>query len=50
MTKKADDHSGSSGLKKGESCAGCHDEKGKLSLDLKRLAKRDMEPKGARRP
>ena len=26
VTKKSD-HSGSSGLKKGESCAGCHDEK-----------------------
>ena len=46
VTKKSD-HSGSAGLKKGESCAGCHDEKGKLSLDLKRLAGKDMEPKGA---
>src|SRR5574343_210516 len=46
VTKKSD-HSGSTGLKKGESCAGCHDEKGKLSLDFKRLAGKDMEPKGA---
>jgi len=41
------DHSGASGLKKGESCAGCHIEDGKLSLDLKRLASKEMEPKGA---
>lgn len=45
-TKKSE-HSGSSGLKKGETCAGCHDEKGKLSLDVKRLASKDLEPKGA---
>ncbi len=41
------EHSGASGLKKGESCAGCHVEDGKLSLDLKRLASKEMEPKGA---
>jgi hypothetical protein len=41
------EHSGASGLKKGESCAGCHIEDGKLSLDLKRLASKEMEPKGA---
>jgi hypothetical protein len=41
------EHSGSSGLKKGETCAGCHIEDGKLSLDLKRLASKEMEPKGA---
>lgn len=46
VTKKSD-HSGSTGLKKGESCAGCHDEKGKLSLDFKRLAGKELEPKGA---
>jgi hypothetical protein len=45
-TKKSD-HSGSSALKKGETCAGCHDEKGKLSIDFKRLAGKEMEPKGA---
>ena len=41
------DHSGAAGLKKGEACAGCHIEDGKLSLDLKRLASKEMEPKGA---
>ena len=41
------EHSGASGLKKGESCAGCHVEDGKLSLDLKRLASKELEPKGA---
>lgn len=41
------DHSGASGLKKGESCSGCHIEDGKLSLDLKRMASKEMEPKGA---
>lgn len=46
VTKKAD-HSGSAGLKKGESCAGCHEEKGALSLDFKRLAGKELEPKGA---
>jgi hypothetical protein len=46
VTKKAE-HSGSAGLKKGESCAGCHEEKGALSLDFKRLAGKDLEPKGA---
>ena len=41
------EHSGASGLKKGEACAGCHVEDGKLSLDLKRLASKELEPKGA---
>ena len=41
------EHSGAAGLKKGETCAGCHVEDGKLSLDLKRLASKEMEPKGA---
>lgn len=41
------EHSGASGLKKGETCAGCHVEDGKLSLDLKRLASKELEPKGA---
>ncbi|MCK9284417.1 MAG: ethylbenzene dehydrogenase-related protein [Rhodocyclaceae bacterium] len=45
-TKKAE-HSGSTAIKKGETCAGCHDEKGKLSLDFKRLAGKELEPKGA---
>ena len=42
------DHSGSSGLKKGETCVGCHEEKnGSLNFDFKRLAGKDLEPKGA---
>ncbi len=41
------EHSGASGLKKGETCAGCHVEDGKLSLDLKRLGSKELEPKGA---
>jgi hypothetical protein len=41
------EHSGAAGLKKGETCAGCHIEDGKLSLDLKRLASKELEPKGA---
>ena len=41
------EHSGASGLKKGESCVGCHVEDGKLSLDLKRLGSKELEPKGA---
>lgn len=45
ITKKSD-HSGTAGLKKGESCAGCHEEKGLLSLNLQRLGK-ELEPKGA---
>ena len=43
------DHSGSVGLKKGESCAGCHEEKGKLNFDFKRLASKELEPVGAPR-
>lgn len=41
------EHSGRSGLNKGESCAGCHEEKGGLSLDFKRLASKELEPVGA---
>lgn len=41
------DHSGASALKKGETCAGCHFDGGKLDIDLKRLAGKEMEPKGA---
>ncbi|PKO89456.1 MAG: hypothetical protein CVU18_03900 [Betaproteobacteria bacterium HGW-Betaproteobacteria-12] len=41
------EHSGASGLKKGESCAGCHIEDGKLSLDVKRLQSKELEPKTA---
>lgn len=44
---KKSDHSGTAGLKKGESCVGCHEEKGTLNFDFKRLAGKDLEPKGA---
>lgn len=46
VTKKSD-HSGSTGLRKGESCVGCHEEKGGLNFDFKRLASKDLEPQGA---
>jgi len=45
-TKKSD-HSGSAGMRKGESCAGCHEEKGALNFNFKRLADKELEPKGA---
>ena len=44
---KKSDHSGTAGLKKGETCIGCHEEKGTLNFDFKRLAGKDLEPKGA---
>jgi hypothetical protein len=46
VTKKSS-HSGTAGMKKGESCAGCHEEKGTLNLNFKRLADKELEPKGA---
>jgi hypothetical protein len=46
VTKKSD-HSGRTGLVKGESCIGCHEEKGGLNFDMKRLAGKDLEPVGA---
>lgn len=46
ITKKSD-HSGRTGLVKGESCVGCHEEKGGLNFDMKRLAGKDLEPLGA---
>lgn len=47
ITKKAD-HSGTSGLRKGESCVGCHEEKGGLNFNMKRMADpKELEPKGA---
>ncbi len=44
---KKSDHSGTAGMKKGETCIGCHEEKGTLNFDFKRLAGKDLEPKGA---
>ena len=32
---------------KGESCVGCHEEKGALNFDFKRLASKELEPVGA---
>ena len=46
VTKKSD-HGGSTGLRKGESCVGCHEEKGGLNFDMKRMAGKDLEPVGA---
>ncbi len=45
-TKKSD-HSGTAGMKKGETCVGCHEEKGALNFNFKRLADKELEPKGA---
>lgn len=47
LTAKGGEHGGANGLKKGTPCAECHIEDGKLSIDLKRLADKGMEPKGA---
>jgi hypothetical protein len=44
---KKSDHSGRTGINKGESCVGCHEEKGGLNFDMKRLAGKELEPKGA---
>ena len=44
---KKSDHSGRTGLNKGESCVGCHEEKGGLNFEMKRLAGKDLEPVGA---
>lgn len=43
---KKSDHSGRTGLVKGETCVGCHEEKGGLNFDMKRLASKDLEPVG----
>lgn len=44
---KKSDHSGTVGMRKGETCAGCHEEKGALNFNFKRLADKELEPKGA---
>ena len=44
---KKSDHSGTAGLKKGETCVGCHEEKGTLNFNFKRLADKELEPLGA---
>lgn len=44
---KKSDHSGRTGINKGESCVGCHEEKGGLNFDMKRLSGKELEPVGA---
>ncbi|MDP2255317.1 MAG: ethylbenzene dehydrogenase-related protein [Polaromonas sp.] len=44
---KKSDHSGTAGMKKGESCVGCHEEKDTLNFNVKRLADKELEPKAA---
>lgn len=44
---KKSEHSGRTGLTKGETCVGCHEEKGGLNFDMKRLAGKELEPKAA---
>jgi hypothetical protein len=44
---KKSEHGGSTGLRKGESCVGCHEEKGTLNFDFKRLATKELEPVGS---
>jgi hypothetical protein len=46
VTKKSD-HSGRTGLVKGESCVGCHEEKSGLNFDMKKLSGKELEPVGA---
>ncbi len=46
MVKKSD-HSGTAGMRKGETCVGCHEEKGTLNFNFKRLANKELEPVGA---
>ncbi|MDP1735207.1 MAG: ethylbenzene dehydrogenase-related protein [Sulfuritalea sp.] len=44
---KKSDHSGTAGMRKGESCVGCHEEKGGLNFNMKRIADKELEPKAA---
>lgn len=44
---RASDHSGRRGLKKGETCIGCHEGKTGIDFDMKRLASKALEPVGA---
>lgn len=43
---KKSDHSGRTGLTKGESCVGCHEGKTGLDFNMKRLVGKELEPKG----
>ncbi len=40
-------HSGVRGLNRGETCAGCHEDKGELNFDIARLKDTALEPVGA---
>ena len=44
---KKSEHSGTAGMSKGETCVGCHEEKGALNFDFKRLAGKELEPVAA---
>ena len=46
-TMKKSDHSGRTGMVKGESCVGCHEEKGGLNFNMKRMASKEIEPVAA---
>ncbi len=40
-------HGGVTGLRKGETCAGCHEDQGDLNFDMDRLTSKPLEPVGA---
>lgn len=44
---KKSEHSGRTGVVKGESCVGCHEEKDGLNFEMSRLAGKELEPVGA---
>lgn len=44
---KQGEHGGRAGLRKGESCVGCHEDDGELNFDLARLTTKQFEPVGA---
>ncbi len=46
ITKKGD-HGGGTGLRKGESCMGCHEDQGELNFDMSRLTSKPLEPVAA---
>ncbi len=46
ITKKGD-HGGGSGLRRGESCKGCHEEEGELVFDKSRFSSKPLEPVAA---
>lgn len=44
---KTSSHSGRTGLTKGETCVGCHENRGRVEIDMKRMAGKEIEPVGA---